>query len=516
MLQDIETSIKQVLGCLLKSPNILNDNKYNMVLDDFPNNHQKIIYGCIYNQCKLGIKSSISVLQLKMYMKEFNSTWYDRYSKYDPNDSYLYELIECANEKDFEYHYNRVKKNSLLKELNLGGWDVSRIYDETGSDKELNFKFESSSIEEILESLMSFNNHLKKKWCSDLDEGSEMSSSSEGIRDLVAQFKKGQTFGIKLPNPVLNSIAKGARLGKVVLFGAGSGVGKTRISVMNACDIALPFKLNTEANKWECNGKYENTLIITTELLKEEVQSMMLSCVSKISETKLNYSFNELSSNERKNLEKSICLLEKFPIHICHLPNYDLNDLEIVIEEYVIKHNIRYIFFDYIHLTGKIMEQLKGVREDIIILQIMTACKNIANKYGCFFWIGSQLNRSVSDTNAKDTFAVFRSAFSIGDKVDIGLATMKATPQEVEDITKMLSSMSNFKKIKKPNLVTTVIKNRGGQTSLRMWINFNHSTLEEHVVAVTDLEGNPMSIDLFNQEDELISNSDEWLGWLNR
>ena len=49
-----------------------------------------------------------------------------------------------------------------------------------------------------------------------------------------------------------------------------------------------------------------------------------------------------------------------------------------------------------------------------------------------------------------------------------------------------------------------------------MWINFNHSTLEEHVVAVTDLEGNPMSIDLFNQEDELISNSDEWLGWLNR
>ncbi|MGB5912849.1 MAG: hypothetical protein WBH31_16785, partial [Promethearchaeia archaeon] len=55
---------------------------------------------------------------------------------------------------------------------------------------------------------------------------------------------------------------------------------------------------------------------------------------------------------------------------------------------------------------------LKGIREDIIILQIMTACKNIANKYGCFFWIGSQLNRNVNDANNKDSFAVFRSAFS--------------------------------------------------------------------------------------------------------
>ena len=161
------------------------------------------------------------------------------------------------------------------------------------------------------------------------------------------------------------------------------------------------------------------------------------------------------------------------------------------------------------------MEQLKGAREDIIILQIMTALKNIANKYQCFIWVGSQLNRNANDSNNKDTFAVFRSAFSIGDKVDIGLATMKASTDEVNELCESLEKIKNFNTINKPNLVTTVIKNRGGQNAIRIWINFNHSTLSETVVAVTDLENNLISIELFNQDEGSIDEVSKWLGWLN-
>lgn len=515
MLVNIDSSVKQVLGNLLQSPSILDDKNFNLSIDDFFENHHKIIFVCIYNLNKNGLKSSIDEVQLLSYMKDFNLEWYNMYLQCDPQREFLNEIQKCVRENDFEYNYNQLKKNSLLIELNNGGWDISRIYDRTASNKELNLKFESSSIDEILESLFSFDNQLRKKWCSDLNNSSELSSSKEGLRDLISQFQKGQTFGIKLVNPVLNSIAKGARLGKVVLFGAGSGVGKTRVSVMNACDMAMPFKLDKKTNTWETNGKYENVLFITTELLQEEIQSMMLACVSNIGEDKLNYSFNNLSSQEMDNLNKSVALLENFPIHICHLPNYDLNDLEIIIEEYVLKHNVRYIYFDYIHLTGKIMEQLKGVREDIVILQIMTSLKNIANKYQCFIWVGSQLNRSASDANNKDTFAVFRSAFSIGDKVDIGLATMKANTQEVDELCKSLESIKNFTTTIRPNLVTTVIKNRGGQNAIRIWIKFNHSTLTEQVVAVTDLENNLISIEIFNQDEGSLSNASEWLGWLN-
>lgn len=514
MLVNIDESVRQVLGVLLKSPSKLDDKNFKVNIDDFYENHHKIIFGCIYNLNKTGIKSTIDIVQLLSYMRDFNSKWYNIYLEKDVDNEFLDSIQNNIRENDFEYNCNRLRKNTLLSELEKGGWDISRIYDVSDSNKELNLNFESSSIDEILESLFTFDNQLRKKWCSDLNVSSELSSSKEGLRELISQFQNGQTFGIKLVNPVLNSIAKGARLGKVVLFGAGSGVGKTRVSVMNACDMAMPFKLNNK-NEWIPNGKNENVLFISTELLQEEIQSMMLSCVANISEGKLNYAFNDLSQVEFNNLSKAVALLENFPIHICHLPNYDLNDLEIIIEEYILKHNVRYIYFDYIHLTGKIMEQLKGVREDIIILQIMTALKNIANKYQCFIWVGSQLNRNANDSNNKDTFAVFRSAFSIGDKVDIGLATMKASTDEVNELCESLEKIKNFNTINKPNLVTTVIKNRGGQNAIRIWINFNHSTLSETVVAVTDLENNLISIELFNQDEGCIDEVGKWLGWLN-
>ena len=405
MLIGINNSTKQVLGTLLKSPSILDEKNFNLNMDDFVENHHKIIFGCIYNLNKTGLKSTVDAVQLLSYMKDFNIEWYNMYIQCDINNEFLDSIQKDIKENDFEYNYNRLKKNSLLRELHNGGWDVTRIYDVTGSNKELNLNFESSTIDDILESLFSFDNKLKKKWCSDLNVSSELSSSKEGLRDLIRQFQQGDTFGIKLPNPVLNSIAKGARFGKVVLYGAGSGVGKTRVSVMNACHMAMPFKLNKNSGQWEVNGKHENVLFITTELLQEEIQSMMLSCVSNISEGKLNYAFKDLSSVERNNLNKAVALLENFPIHICHLPNYDLNDLEIIIEEYVLKHNVRYIYFDYIHLTGKIMEQLKGIREDIVILQIMTSLKNIANKYEVFIWVGSQLNRNANESLLLESLA---------------------------------------------------------------------------------------------------------------
>ena len=156
-----------------------------------------------------------------------------------------------------------------------------------------------------------------------------------------------------------------------------------------------------------------------------------------------------------------------------------------------------------------------GIREDIVILQIMTSLKNIANKYEVFIWVGSQLNRNANDSNNKDSFAVFRSAFSIGDKVDIGLATMKATTEEVDELCASLEKINNFNSIGRPNLVTTVIKNRGGQNALRIWSNFNHGTLSEDVVAITDLENNLISIEIFKQDEGHIDNVGSWIRWLN-
>ena len=277
----------------------------------------------------------------------------------------------------------------------------------------------------------------------------------------------------------------------------------------------MPFVYNRSSQQWEVNGMNEKVLVITTELLREEVQAMMLACVSNINENRLNYFYNELTEDEKNRLEKASMLLKQYPIQICHLPNYNLDDLEIIIEEYVLKYNTKFIFFDYVHLTAKIIEQLKGVGRDIALLQIMTALKNIANKYGCFIWVGSQLNRSSNQSESKDTQGVFANAYSLMDKVDLSLVVTKPTSDDIDKLFESLKHVDGFRKYLRPNLIQTVIKNRGGQNAIRIWAYFNHGTLEEEVVAVTDLENNPISIDIINQAEGNIENYQTYLDWLN-
>ena len=503
-----------VLGCLLKNPSLLKSKDYKFDVNEFDTNTEKILYSCIYNMYKSGFTDTISSYQLLEYLKNFNSQWYAMYTQYD-NGSYIDTLILNANLKNFEYHYNRFKKFILLRELELGGWDIRRVYDETNVNTQLNMEFESKTIDELLSSLFNFNHELKKKWYSNLDEDSEMTDSSDGLDELLLNFKSGQTFGVRIKNPVLNSISKGAREGKIFLLGAGSGLGKSRLSIANACHLSMPFVYNRSSQQWEVNGMNEKVLVITTELLREEVQAMMLACVSNINENRLNYFYNELTEDEKNRLEKASMLLKQYPIQICHLPNYNLDDLEIIIEEYVLKYNTKFIFFDYVHLTAKIIEQLKGVGRDIALLQIMTALKNIANKYGCFIWVGSQLNRSSNQSESKDTQGVFANAYSLMDKVDLSLVVTKPTSDDIDKLFESLKHVDGFRKYLRPNLIQTVIKNRGGQNAIRIWAYFNHGTLEEEVVAVTDLENNPISIDIINQAEGNIENYQTYLDWLN-
>ncbi|MBP3931479.1 MAG: hypothetical protein J6D47_18185, partial [Peptostreptococcaceae bacterium] len=128
MLVNINNSIKQVLGSLLKSPSLLDNKNFNLNIDDFFENHHKIIFGCIYNLNKTGLKSSIDTVQLLSYMKDFNLEWYNIYFQCDSNNEFLESIQKNVREDDFEYNYNRLKKNSLLIELDKGGWDTSRIY----------------------------------------------------------------------------------------------------------------------------------------------------------------------------------------------------------------------------------------------------------------------------------------------------------------------------------------------------------------------------------------------------
>ena len=42
--------------------------------------------------------------------------------------AYLQDCLELANKDSFKYYYNRIKKFSLLRQLQKSGFEVSQIY----------------------------------------------------------------------------------------------------------------------------------------------------------------------------------------------------------------------------------------------------------------------------------------------------------------------------------------------------------------------------------------------------
>lgn len=499
----------QVLGYISKNIDILGDKKLNLSVDDFASGFHKVIYSALYNMYNLELKT-ITSIHLEEYLRSFNNSWYEVYTKYDKDNNYIESIIEICNEENFKYHLLRLKKFSLLRDLTNAGWDISKIYDITETKVDTNLKFESMDIKDILNEFELTSNTLKTKWNSGANLKEQ--NSGQGLRELLESYKSGGAYGIKLPNPVFNAAYKGARAGKLLLIGGASGAGKTKTSIMNICNVSMPFIYDNKLNCWIDNGKYHPSLFITTELLLEEVQIQMLSCVSGIEQNKIEE--YDLTEEELKRLNKAIWILEQFPIHIHHLPDYDLTDLELVIQNYVLKYNIEFIALDYIHLTPKLIIQLRGVREDILILQIMTMLKNLANDYGLCILVGSQLNRSANQQENQDSFAGFRSAFSIGDKTDGASIILKATIKDIEKL-KDIGLIKGMGEVN-PNIVHTIVKNRGGKLSfVKVWCKFNHGNFREEVIAVTDIEMNPISIEYIEQEEESIENANAILQRLN-
>ena len=499
----------QVLGYISKNIEILGDKEISLNPDDFASGFHKVIYSALYNMYNLELKT-INSTHLEEYLRSFNSSWHEVYTKYDKDNNYIENIIEICNEENFKYHYLRLKKFSLLRDLVNAGWDVSRVYDVTETRADINLKFESMEIKDIISEFDLASNSLKVKW----NTGASLKeqNSGEGLRELIESYKSGGAYGIKLPNPVFNAAYRGARPGKLLLIGGASGAGKTKTSIMNICNISMPFMYDNDLKCWVKNGEYHPSLFITTELLLEEVQIQMLSCVSGVPQNKIEE--YDLTEEELNRLNRAIWLLEQFPIHIHHLPDYNLDDLELVIQNYVLKYNIVFIALDYIHLTAKIITQLKGVREDILILQIMTMLKNIANDFGLCILVGSQLNRSANQQENQDSFASFRSAFSIGDKTDGASIILKTTMKDVEKLRELglIKGMGD----KNPNIVHTIVKNRGGKLAfVRIWTKFNHGNFREEVIAITDLEMNPITIEYIEQEEDCIENADLILQRLN-
>ena len=452
----------QVIGNIYNNPNILDNEKYKFNEEDFPQDFHKIIFGTIFNLHQLGAKEiSINTIEDYLYNRPTS------YGIYQTNKGreYLEQVSQNCSLATFEYYYFRIKKMTLLRMYDKAGLDLKWLYDidnilDTKKKQAQEDWLDNTSLEDIADTIDKKINEIKLKYVDGTDE--DYVQAGDNIDELIDRLQKNPEIGYPLYGPLINTITRGARLKKLYLRSAATGVGKTRAMIADACNIACDEIYNIKENKWEQNGTREPTLYITTEQEVDEIQTMMLAFLSGVNEAHIIY--NRYEEGELDRVKYAAKKIKTSPLHIKRLPDFSLQDIENAIKFGIHEWGIRYVFFDYLHTSLKILSEvsskagIKGLREDNVLFMIAIRLKDLCNEYGVFIMTSTQLNSDYTTAQQYDQ-NLLRGAKSIADKIDFG-AIMLQTSQEDKEALKPILLKQNFEE---PTIKISIYKNRRGQ-----------------------------------------------------
>lgn len=489
------TSIIQVIGCVFNNPQLLElTDRYVITDEDFTNDFHKIVFGSIYKTYELGA-NKITIENINDFLSTRPKS--EGIFKQNKGNEWLLKASENCIPEAFDYYYSRLKKFSLLRAYDKCGIDVTDIYDpdnilDTKRKQNQEDLLDNSTLEEIADKVEGKIEKIRLEYVE--DSFGEASQAAEGIKDLIDRFKTRPEVGVPLYGPLVNTVTRGARLGKFYLRSAATGVGKTRALIADACYIACS-KIYDESFGWIGTGTPQPTLFIATEQDLTEVQTMMLAFLSNVNEEHILNGYYEDGEEER--VLKAAELLEEAPLYVEELPDFSLQDVENKIKKNLREHGVRYIMYDYIHTSMKILEEITrrsgGVklREDNILFMLSTRLKDICNQYGVFILSSTQLNSSYQDSETPDQ-NLLRGAKSIADRIDLGEIMLGVTDDDLIKLEPILNSQI----FDSPTIKISVYKNRRGRyKGIYLWCKADLGTCRIQPMFCTDYRYEMLSID---------------------
>lgn len=498
------SAIIQVIGGIYKNPSLLEQEQYNFNEEDFPEKFHRILFGSMYNLYNLGVKK-FSINNIEDYLEKQPKA----YAIYKSNNGqeYLKNLIDTTTLQAFDYYYNKMKKMTLLRMYDQCGVDLSFIYDiDNAFDLTKREKQEewlnNATLDDIADEIDKKISAIRMTYIN--NEDTAFIHAGEGIFDFLQQRKEQPDVGYPLFGPLINGVTRGARLKKFYIRSAGTGVGKTRSMIADACYIGCKEIYNLETNQWESTGVPQPTLYITTEQDKEEVDSMMLAFLSGVDESHI--SKNQFLDGEEERLAYAAKLLQESKLYIKLLPDFSLQDIENTIRYSVREYKVQYVFFDYIHSSMKILAEIgskakvKGLREDNILFMISVRLKDLCNKYGIFILTGTQLNGEYRNAEEYDQ-NLLRGAKAIADKCDLGEIMLEVT----QDDRQALLDLLNTNNLEMPVIKMSIYKNRGNKyKNILLWCRANRGICRIEPLFATNYQ-----YELVEIEDFQISVKDE-------
>lgn len=485
MIQN-KRAVLQVLGTVINDPTLLLNENYELTLDDFQESVHRVIFLAVNKLMEQNV-TSITGITIDNYL----STYPTQYKVFQDNRGVelVDKLMSFAQKDAFDYWYQMLKKFTLLREFRMNGFDISTLYNENETDVEkievANARLSQMTTQDIVDHFNEKFLNIKEKWTTNIETDMGF-KAGDGMRSLKERLKTTPSMGHSFVNPILTTALRGMRRKKFVLVSGSSGSGKSRTQMANAVHVATPWLYNTQENKWEKrNEESKPVLYISTELEQDEIQTVMIAYLSGVDEEHI--LTGEYGAGEEERVDRAIEILEQAPLYCQYIADFDIKDIESLIERMIVAHKIEYVFYDYLHSTPKILQyynQATGTRlaEHQILYLFGNSLKMLVNKYDIFLYSSTQLNRNYKDEQNLDASAI-RGALSLSDKLDAGIISIPPSAQDLEYLKEAISQNWGIE----PNMCHTIYKNRGSRyKSIRIWTRINLGNVREKVLFVTD------------------------------
>lgn len=493
-LQD-KLSIIQVFAGLMSQPDRLNNKDYKLDKNDFPETFHKIIFAAIHNIHMQGAQK-ISGTTIDSHL----SVYTDQYRIYQDNQGFEYLLaIEDTGEpENFEYHYNRVKKFTLLRECMKLGLDISDIYDtkvvDLKEEKERNDRFNATTLEEMIKHIESKMISIKDQFL--FDQNSKGSHMGENVKEIIESKMESPSYGLPFQSGYLNTVTRGMRLGTLYCVSGDSGSGKTRTLLSMVLSATIPEIYDVKSKKWVRTGANGSGLFISTELEESEVKIPAICFIAGVEESKINDA--KLTKDEQERISRAVKILNNSKMWFEELHDFDIEDLEHVIAKHINKNDVTHVAFDYIHTTLKLFESMgkKGAKnlQEHQVLRILTIyLKNICKDNNIWMGTATQLNEKFKEDGNMDKSALEGSK-SIVNKLDFGAIQLRLTSKDQAIVDAIMSSGIKIPFGLTPTHTINIYKNRGNKWELiRIFIHFDTGTLRTEDVFVTTYSGELVS-----------------------
>ena len=466
-------AITQVIGGVYINNSFLDNEDYFFCEEDFTEDFHRILFEAIINLHNLGVKK-IDLNSIEDYLEQRPKK--KAIFLTNKGAEYLQNLEGKTQIAAFDYYYNRMKKMTLLREYQKIGMDCSWLYDinnifDVKKKQAQEDWLDNTSLAEIADIIDKRIMDIRLKYVDDADEGAQQ--AGEGGLELLDRLRQVPELGYPMFGPLVNAVHRGARLKKFYLRSAATGVGKTRAMIADACSIACDEIYSLEEKRWISNGTKEPTIFISTEQEIDEIQTMMYAFLSGVDEEHI--ITGEYLVGEWERVVYAAKLLEKCPLFIQQLPDFSLQDIENTIKRGIRDHGVKYIFFDYIHTSMKILSEVssktgvKGLREDNILFMISIRLKDLCNQYGVFILTATQLNADYVSAQQYDQ-NLLRGAKAIADKIDCGMIMLEVSQEDLTTLDPILKKEG----LEAPTIKISVYKNRRGRyKSVLLWCKAN-------------------------------------------